>query len=461
MLRLTTASRVYLGLVRQDGATNFWSLNDGGRSTAFDSVGGIDGTRVGGVIEGTFNGSSGVIQFPSMTVTLPVTIEFSCLPLSATPSGIFDTAPGTGNVLRCYAAGAVEWWNGDPNVTLGLSAGVWNHLVLVCRQEGGNRRVDYYRNGRWVSTSNGGANGLGWTTLRIGNVNNGSPWYNGQLANFAVYSGRALTASEASAHYGAAFAGMGSSLPSEVSLLSVPSLNTRLTGSETPSALPPRVDAGPDQYVRLNVPYEVTLAGSSPDTVTYAWTKVLGPGTATFDDATDPTTEVEFSAVGIYVLRLTVDDGALTNSRTVTITVTQQTPMRLTQGAVEVAVDEDTAQAAWVSQGAVEVTIESTGDELRVSQVMAELAWPTIIHTRVSQIVAEVLCPNVIELRLTQIVAELLDAGVHPIRVSQVVVELLGKQSTYCSEPSLSPAVLCGKSDVLAWLEWTVPMREK
>jgi len=46
------------------------------------------------------------------------------------------------------------------------------------------------------------------------------------------------------------------------------------------------------------------------------------------------------------------------------------------------------------------------------------------------------------------------------IRGSQTVVELLGKSSTYCGPPSLSPAALCGKHDVLAWLEWTVPMKE-
>jgi hypothetical protein len=133
---------------------------------------------------------------------------------------------------------------------------------------------------------------------------------------------------------------------------------------------------------------------------------------------------------------------------------------RVSQGAIEITLDEDTAPAARVTQGAVEIAIESTGDELRTSQVMAEVAWPTIIVTRLSQFVVEILQPTVIESRVTQVIAELLDAGVHPIRVTQLVVELLGKSSTYCGPPSLSPAALCGKTDVLAWLEWTVPLKE-
>jgi hypothetical protein len=32
--------------------------------------------------------------------------------------------------------------------------------------------------------------------------------------------------------------------------------------------------------------------------------------------------------------------------------------------------------------------------------------------------------------------------------------------SSYCGPPSVTSAPLCGKPDVLAWLEWTVPMRE-
>jgi hypothetical protein len=252
--------------------------------------------------------------------------------------------------------------------------------------------------------------------------------------------------------------------------------SNRFLGSETPTTLPPRVDAGPDQYLYLNAPYVAALVGSSPDTVTFLWEKVWGPGTATFDDNTDATTNVTFSTVGIYGLRLTADDGSLTNSRIVTLTVTQQATTRVSQGPVETLLTETTVTGR-VSQGPVEVLMTDDANparvsqvvaealqrqtaSVRVSQVVAELLAPVVVSTRVSQLIVELLTITVIESRVTQVIAELLDAGVHPIRVSQIVVELLGKSSTYCGIPTLSPAALCGKPDVLAWLEWTVPMKE-
>lgn len=255
-----------------------------------------------------------------------------------------------------------------------------------------------------------------------------------------------------------------------------PQTISRFIDTEDPSTFPPRVDAGPDQYLYLNAPYEAALAGSSPDAVTYLWTKEWGPGTATFDDDTSPTTDVTFSVAGIYGLRLTVDDGALTNSRVVTINAEQQATARITQGPVETLLTETTVNAR-VTQGPVEVLMTSTGDTQRVSQVLVEAVQAQTATVRASQVVAEVLSaqpeftrfsqlvvevlmPGIVESRVSQAVAELVDAGQRPIRVTQIVVELLGKSSVYAGEPSLSPAVLCGKTDVLAWMEWTVAMRE-
>lgn len=131
---------------------------------------------------------------------------------------------------------------------------------------------------------------------------------------------------------------------------------------------------------------------------------------------------------------------------------------RVSQGPVEVLMTDD-ANPQRVSQIVAEALQAQTAS-VRVSQVVTELIYPSVVETRVSQIVAELLVPVVIESRVSQLIAELTDAGQRDLRVSQVVVELLGKSSTYCGPPSLSPAALCGKPDVLAWLEWTVPMRE-
>lgn len=61
-----------------------------------------------------------------------------------------------------------------------------------------------------------------------------------------------------------------------------------------------------------------------PHPLTLTWEQISGPGTATFDDPTVAATSATFSAEGEYVLRLTANDGALTDS--VEITVNAGTP---------------------------------------------------------------------------------------------------------------------------------------
>jgi hypothetical protein len=89
----------------------------------------------------------------------------------------------------------------------------------------------------------------------------------------------------------------------------------------------PVVNAGPDQLITLNT--AAALSGTAPDdgkpnppgAVTVQWSKVSGPGTATFANPASRQTTARFSAVGSYVLRLTASDGALSASNTVTIQV--------------------------------------------------------------------------------------------------------------------------------------------
>lgn len=91
--------------------------------------------------------------------------------------------------------------------------------------------------------------------------------------------------------------------------------------------LPPFVEAGHDQIIRIDD--EALLEGvmaddgnpDPPGTVTASWTQTAGPGTANFADASALQTIVSFSTPGSYVLRLTVDDGALSAWDEVTITV--------------------------------------------------------------------------------------------------------------------------------------------
>jgi len=61
-----------------------------------------------------------------------------------------------------------------------------------------------------------------------------------------------------------------------------------------------------------------------PGNVTTTWTKVSGPGMVTFANAGVVDTLASFSQAGVYVLRLTANDGSLSSNADVTITVTPQ-----------------------------------------------------------------------------------------------------------------------------------------
>ena len=89
----------------------------------------------------------------------------------------------------------------------------------------------------------------------------------------------------------------------------------------------PQVDAGTDQTITL--PSTASLAGNvtddglpnPPGTVTVTWSKDSGPGTVTFGNANAANTTATFSTDGVYVLRLTANDSALSASDTVQVTV--------------------------------------------------------------------------------------------------------------------------------------------
>ena len=89
----------------------------------------------------------------------------------------------------------------------------------------------------------------------------------------------------------------------------------------------PNVNAGPDQTITF--PASASLDGTvtddglpnPPGAVTTTWSKVSGPGTVTFADASAIDTTASFSVAGSYTLRLTANDSALTTSDDVVITV--------------------------------------------------------------------------------------------------------------------------------------------
>jgi hypothetical protein len=97
--------------------------------------------------------------------------------------------------------------------------------------------------------------------------------------------------------------------------------------------LAPMANAGPDQTIAL--PGTATLAGSAtddgrptpPGTLTTTWSRVSGPGTVTFGNASLLITTASFSAPGTYVIRLSVSDSALTTTDDATITANPSGPV--------------------------------------------------------------------------------------------------------------------------------------
>jgi hypothetical protein len=93
----------------------------------------------------------------------------------------------------------------------------------------------------------------------------------------------------------------------------------------------PAVDAGTNQTVTL--PALALLDGTisddglpdPPGAVTTTWSQANGPGLVTFSDVHAVDTSASFAAAGVYVLRLTADDGALVTSDEVRVTVNLST----------------------------------------------------------------------------------------------------------------------------------------
>lgn len=94
----------------------------------------------------------------------------------------------------------------------------------------------------------------------------------------------------------------------------------------------PTVSAGIDQSIAQTG--TVTLNGAvtddghpnPPGSVTIAWSKVSGPGTVTFANASKAKTTATFSTAGSYVLQLLANDSQLSGVDIVTINVAEENP---------------------------------------------------------------------------------------------------------------------------------------
>ncbi len=125
----------------------------------------------------------------------------------------------------------------------------------------------------------------------------------------------------------------------------------------------PTVAAGPDRTVRLLL--ETSLSAVAGDdglpnpTLTYAWTKVSGPGTVTFGMPSAKTTTASFSVSGIYVLRVTVNDGAALASDDLQVTVEPAVTALLVVGTPANLPANDAALKARLEQFGMSVTLKT------------------------------------------------------------------------------------------------------
>jgi|GEM_PF-4025529 len=119
----------------------------------------------------------------------------------------------------------------------------------------------------------------------------------------------------------------------------------------------PSVDAGSNQTVTL--PGSATLDATITDdglpgsALTTTWSKLDGPGTVTFGDPDVVDTTASFSTDGAYELLLTADDGELTNSDVLTVTVYQEGTQANT---IEIRVEADYDDAEERSSGSMSFT---------------------------------------------------------------------------------------------------------
>ncbi len=114
--------------------------------------------------------------------------------------------------------------------------------------------------------------------------------------------------------------------------------------SITPGNTFPTVYAGADQTATLS--QGATLQSAASDDgkpggiLSLSWRKVSGPGTVTFSNPAALTTTAAFSAIGDYVLRLTVDDGELVATDGVNIAVTGDNGELSTESRVAASADD-------------------------------------------------------------------------------------------------------------------------
>lgn len=140
----------------------------------------------------------------------------------------------------------------------------------------------------------------------------------------------------------------------------------------TPGNTPPTVDAGLDLTVTL--PNAAALDASAsddglpnpPGVLTPTWSQIDGPGLATFANPNAVDTNVSFTLSGTYTLRLTADDGELSASDELTVSVNGVPQVQVTEVRVSASSDDaeerDTGDIP-LTNGDLELVFDQGGNQ--------------------------------------------------------------------------------------------------
>jgi hypothetical protein len=282
-----------------------WLFNAGSGTAVKDHVTGVDGT-----LSGTYSwAAGGGVTFGGGKMT-PGSSPAQAAPYTIV-AGIRPTSTSDGD-HTIFGWSVIFMRESVLLLTYGCTATIYSN---------GSTPASHVSAGTPVQAGFHVATGAALQSTAVVGIDSWNQFFNGEIAFVYVYAGESDTAA------------LLASLASDPYAMFV--------AAETNEA--PVADAGSDQSITSSLPATATLAGSATDdglpdppaALSYLWTVVSSPGgsTVTFTDDSDPGTDVELSDVGEYVLRLTADDGDLTDSDDVTITVTEPHGIRVTRAA--------------------------------------------------------------------------------------------------------------------------------
>lgn len=233
-------STSYVTAVLADAPLGFWRLSETSGTTAADLGSGANaGTYTGGVTVGqlgrlgglsvpTFDGGTGLVLLPDIDAldgaaafTLEAWVNPAALAvglnnvvskwLANTQNTLAMSVSNTGTVRVFVSPSLTDAGNASGTATGNIVAlNQWTHIAAVYdgSQTGNAARLVIYVNGVLRSMTFGGTipattPASGTAAVRIGQLGGATQWWNGGIADVAIYT-TALSAARIAAHYAAA-----------------------------------------------------------------------------------------------------------------------------------------------------------------------------------------------------------------------------------------------------------------